>query len=181
MRRQCTITDEYGVDHFTRRATDDKLSNMKELSLQTIVAWLKSNDARHALDEKNGVLFVLRDDAEEPHLRILDRSERGMLTWAIVLPFEIPSERQMHVCVALNLINSASFMGAWILNTQKREVYFRVTVPIVGTAWDGEALAYMVQLMLSTTGQLREPIRKVALEGADPRAVLQLKGTGPAA
>ena len=145
---------------------------MNPASLELVRSWLTQRNLYHLYDADSQSVLITRENVETAHVRVVDRPERGMMTWAIVLPFTVPDDRHLPVAEALNLLNSASFMGSWVMNTQRSEVYFRATVGTIGVQWDEAAIEYLLRVVVTTADQLGEMVRRVAKEGAAATTVL---------
>jgi hypothetical protein len=104
-------------------------------------------------------------------LLFIPRPERDMLTVAITLPFVAPPERFPVLTVALATLNVRSYMGAWILNPERGEVYFRVTLPTLETDFSDDALRFVARVVLSSAEAMAQPLFAIAHEGASPDIV----------
>lgn len=135
--------------------------------------------------------FPFDDEAEElalPHtllektayLVLIPRPERGMVTIAVTLPFSVPKERFAAVGEALTLLNARSYMGAWILNANKGEVYFRISVPALDVLYTDQALRFVVSIVASSAETMAGPLRAVGLEGAPPDTITSAAPAGTA-
>jgi hypothetical protein len=127
--------------------------------------------------ERLGLAFRYSDEAGQIAVlcRVLDvdvpmvfipRSERGMLTLAITLPFSVPADRFGEVSTALTLLNARSYMGAWILNADKGEIYFRITVPALDVTYTDQALRFVAGIVASSAETLAARLHAIAKEGA---------------
>jgi hypothetical protein len=106
-------------------------------------------------------------------LVLIPRPERGMLTLAVTLPFAVPSERHAAISESLTILNARSFMGAWILNTEKAEIYFRITVPAKDLEYSDETLHFVASLVESSAEAMAKPLYAVAHQGATPELIAQ--------
>lgn len=134
--------------------------------------------------DRLGLAYRYSDEAGQIALpcRLLDvdvpmvfipRAERGMLTLAITLPFQVPSERFTEVGAALTILNARSYMGAWILNSDKGEIYFRVTVPALDVTYSDQALRFIAGVVVSSAETLAASLHAVAKQGAAAASVSQ--------
>ena len=94
-----------------------------------------------------------------------------MLTLLLVLSVEAPAERRAELARALGLLNSTSFMGAWVLNSGTGEIYFRITLPTRGARYDDDAIDFLVDVAVGTVDGRSGPIGRV-IEGAPAESVL---------
>jgi hypothetical protein len=109
-------------------------------------------------------------DSDVP-LVFIPRLERGMLTMALTMPFSVPRDRYVQVGQALTLLNARSYMGAWILNLEKGEIYFRITVPALDVVYTDQSLRFVASVVASSADTMSKPLRAVACEGARPETV----------
>ena len=142
------------------------------LTLDGVKSWCERKKLRYMTNEPLGQIAIPRPVDPPQSIRVIPRPERGMLTFAVALPFAIPKDRHLAVDQALSLANSATFMGAWVLNHQRNEAYFRITVPTRGVAYDDAAVEYLLQIVIATVDRVTPGLRAVALEGAPPERVL---------
>ena len=99
-----------------------------------------------------------------------------MFTLALPLLWSPPEGRYPQMDAAIGLLNASTYMGAWILNHARGEVYFRVTLPMNGLQIDDDGLLNLVRIVFGTVDSVSGPLRAVALEGADPSSVLPKQG-----
>lgn len=126
-------------------------------------------------DEVSQVAVLCRVLETEVPLMFIPRLERGMLTMALTMPFAIPRERYPQVAQALTLLNARSYMGAWILNAEKGEVYFRISVPALDVAYTDPSLRFVATVVVSSADTMAKPLRAVACDGARPETVADAK------
>ncbi len=100
-------------------------------------------------------------------------SERGMYMFALALPFAVPAARAEAVALATALLNSQTLMGAWAINTDKGEIYFRITLPTRGAELSDEGLAFLWQVIASTVEQFAPAFYRIASEGAPPSSIVE--------
>lgn len=99
--------------------------------------------------------------------------ERGMYMFALALPFVVPPARAEAVALATAILNSQTLMGAWALNTDKGEAYFRITMPSRGLEVTDEALRFLFQVIASTAEQFAPAFYRIATQGAAPGSVVE--------
>jgi hypothetical protein len=109
-------------------------------------------------------------DVDVP-LVFIPRPERGMLTMALTMPFVVPADRYSAVAEALTLLNARSYMGSWILNMDKGEIYFRITVPALDVTYTDQALRFVASVVASSSETMARSLHEVAVEGAPPQTV----------
>lgn len=139
------------------------------LSYRTVKAWAERLKLPFRANEETGQIAVRCRllDSDVP-LLFVPRPEREMLTVAITLPFTVDNERFSPIEVALSSLNVRSYMGAWILNQEQGEVYFRVTLPTLETEFSDEALRFVARVVLGSAEAMAAPLREIAKAGADP-------------
>jgi hypothetical protein len=59
-------------------------------------------------------------------------------------------------------------MGAWALNREFGELYFRVTLPVVDIQYTDAGVLYAAQVVLGTSEKAAPALRAIALDGAEP-------------
>jgi len=150
-----------------------------ELSLDAIRGWCDRAGFRYLYNEKLGQLALPRDQGQPP-IRVVPQPERKMLTLAVVLPFAVPEDRFDAVARAATLANSSSFMGSWVLNSQKGDLYFRVTLPTLGVRYDDQSLRFVINVVVGTSNILAKAFYDVAIEGGSHELILEAqKGIRP--
>lgn len=142
------------------------------LNYANLKSWAERLGLTFRYSDEVGQIAVLCRllDIDVP-LVFIPRPERGMLTLAVTLPFVVPAERFAEVAQALTLLNARSFMGAWILNADKGEIYFRITVPALDVSYSDQALRFVAGLVASSAETLVAPLYAVAREGAPAASV----------
>ncbi|MCB9675871.1 MAG: hypothetical protein H6737_12185 [Alphaproteobacteria bacterium] len=121
-----------------------------------------------ALDQ----IAIPRPDRRGWALRLVPRPEKGMLTIAYPLPGHIPQERMAALAASANLMNARTFMGAWVVNWETSEMYFRETVPTQGVEYTDDSVRELLQIVIGTV-ELMVPRLDAVLKGAEPEAVLE--------
>lgn len=109
-------------------------------------------------------------DREAP-LYIVTRPERSMVTLAMPLPFAVPAERLPFIGEAVTRLNSATFMGTWILNVETGEVYFRVTLPSRDAEYGDHCLLFVLRLVVSTVERAAKGLHQIAFGDATVQQV----------
>jgi hypothetical protein len=142
------------------------------LSLPAVRAWCERNQIRCLVNEKLGQIAIPRPLEPDMALRFIPRPERGMMTVAFPMPFVVPTDRQPEMREALSLANSSSFMGAWVLNGGKGEVYFRVTLPTEGVLYTDDGLRFVLQVVIGSAEGLVGRLRRVAAGEAAAASVI---------
>lgn len=102
-------------------------------------------------------------------LMIIPRTERGMVTLAITQPFTVPLERYPLIGEALARLNASSYMGAWVLNFDKGEIYFRITLPSLDNEYTDQGLFFAARVVVSSAEAMAQRLMDV-MTGALPPA-----------
>lgn len=145
------------------------------LTLDSLRAWCERQNLRCLHNAELGQLAIPRLIDRDAPIRIIPRPDRRMMTFAMLLPFQVPEDRYEAVSRAATLANSSSFMGAWVLNSQRGELYFRITLPTSGALYDDEGIRFVVQVLVGTVDTLANAFHQVAVEGADFQRVLDVQ------
>src|SRR3954469_11996349 len=121
------------------------------LTYPHLKSWADRLRVPYRFNEEVGQVAVLTRvmDADVP-LVFIPRPDRGMLTMAVTLPFAVPGERYPAIGESLTILNARSYMGAWILNSDKGEIYFRITVPAMDLEYSDETLRSFASLVVSS-------------------------------
>ncbi|MEZ4315933.1 MAG: YbjN domain-containing protein [Myxococcota bacterium] len=148
------------------------------------------SDAPYTLDydtlcgfcERQGLTFFTNEELQQLAIpsperpgwavRIVPRPDRGMVTLAYPLPGRIPGDRLDDLVVAANLLNARTFLGAWVVNHEAAEMYFRQTVLTQGVAYTDASVRELVQLVVGTAEMMIERLDAV-LKGEAPEVVLE--------
>ncbi len=148
------------------------------LSYSTVKAWAERLKLPFRASDEAGQIAVRCRllDSDVP-LLFIPRPERDMLTVAITLPFVAKTERFAALTTALATLNVRSYMGAWILNPERGEVYFRVTLPTVDTAFSDDSLRFVARVVLSSAEAMAQPLYAIAHEGASPDIVAKTRSS----
>lgn len=146
--------------------------NSFSLSYRTVKAWAERLKLPFRANDDAGQIAVrcrlLENDVP---LLFVPRPERDMLTVAITLPFVVKTDRFDAMTTALSTLNVRSYMGAWILNPERGEVYFRVTLPTLETEFTDDALRFVARVVLSSAEAMAQPLYSIALDEANPDIV----------
>lgn len=119
------------------------------LNLENLAQWCVRQKLNYFVQENGRMVVIPRGPGEVP-VRVIERADRGMMTWAIGLALTVPEARRTELSRAVTLLNSSSFMGAWVVNQATGELYFRITVPTRGLTWSDEGVLFLVQVLIGT-------------------------------
>jgi hypothetical protein len=139
----------------------------KPLSVERMLEWSAQNEQEILTNTAlpNQLLFPRPLGVELP-VRVVFFSERGLCWMQIELSQEISASKQEVVTRALTLLNSASYMGAWVLNSRRGKLYFKLSILTDGVLYTDAAITRLVQTLTSTVTQTAPSLLKVALQDA---------------
>ena len=143
------------------------------LSYETLLGFCKRKDLHvlpNAAQQQIVLLYqILGMDAP---LMLITRPEQGMVTVAVTLPFHTVPEHHGRLADALTYLNTAAFMGAWVLDREGCQVAFRVSVPALDTEYSDDGLLFVAQVVATTAATMAERVLRVAEGKAPPESVL---------
>lgn len=145
------------------------------LDLASVRAFLDRSQITYLVNDELKQLAIPRPDRQGWAVRVVARDERGMLTVAYPLPGAIPSDRIEALTLAANLLNARTFMGAWVLNRDTAELYFRQTVPTDHVLYDDTSVRQVLQIVIGTVERVLPRLDRV-LKGEDPSVVIEPDG-----
>src|SRR5258706_7386283 len=109
------------------------------LSFDTLKAWCERQQYQFSENAQLGQLAIHYQLFGQPApLLVLPQKDRGMVMLVMKQPFAVPAERRPDVARATVLLNATTFMGAWVVNSQTGELFFRVSVPALDTQYSDE-------------------------------------------
>ncbi len=137
------------------------------LNMERVLEWAASHEQEVLTNpsQTNQILLPRPFGVELP-VRVVFFAERGLCWMQIELSQEIPAPRQAEVVQALNLINSASYLGAWGLSTRHSKLHFKMSVLTDGVSYSDAAITRLIKTLTSTVAQTARPLLLVALKGA---------------
>jgi hypothetical protein len=143
------------------------------LSFENLKAWCQRNQYEFSEDAKRKHLAVHQSLlGQAAPIMMLPQLYRNMLVMVMRQPFDVSPERHAAIIDAAALLNSTSFIGAWALNREFGELYFRVTLPVVDIQYTDAGVLYAAQIVLGNSERAAPALRAIALEGADPIATI---------
>lgn len=105
-------------------------------------------------------------------LVFLPQLDRGMVMLVMRQPYAVPAARFVAVTQAATILNASSFMGAWVLNDEKAELYFRVSIVALDTRYTDESLLHVARVVVGSSEVAAPVLRAIALDGAEPGAAI---------
>ncbi len=144
------------------------------LTYPNLKGWADRLRVPYRFNEEVGQVAVLTRvmDADVP-LVFIPRLDRGMMTMAVTLPFTVPEARNPAVGESLTILNARSYMGAWILNADKGEIYFRITLPAMELEYSDETLRVFAALVVSSAEAMAKLLYSVAHQDAKPQVIAE--------
>lgn len=143
------------------------------LTHDAIRGWAERKSLRLLENKELGQIALPRPQDPNQAIRFIAMPDRNLMTFALPLLFAVPQDRYPAFTQAISLANSATFAGAWVLNHTRGEAYFRITMPTVATGYTDASLDFLASLMFGTADRVGPKLMKVALEGAEPKTVLE--------
>jgi hypothetical protein len=139
------------------------------LNYQNLKAFCERQNFRFLQNDERGQLAVVYPLLEkEALLQLLPFADRHMVTLAMAMPFLVPAARFSAVAEALTRLNARTYMGTWVLNTDKSEVYFRVTLPALDNEWTDDSLLFAARVVVSTAEQFAADLLRIARDSPTP-------------
>ncbi len=133
------------------------------LNYQNLKAFCERQNFRFLQNDERGQLAVVYPIlGKDALLQLLPFSDRNMVTLAMAMPFLVPSTRFQAVSDALTRLNARTYMGTWVLNIDKAEVYFRVTLPALDNLWTDDSVLFAARMVVSTAEQFAGDLLRIA-------------------
>jgi len=133
--------------------------------VNNVAAWCQRKGLAFFVSETNGYLHLPHPANQDWSIRVIPREDRNMISFGLVVPFEIPADRFEEIERTISYLNSRTFMGAWVLNHGSNSLYFRVTLPSGDSLYSDEGLLFVIQVIFGTSNASGQVLQKVALEG----------------
>ncbi len=149
------------------------------LAPEAVKAWCDRNNIQFVVNEELGQLGIPLPLGEGYLLRVITRADRHMMTLVVPLPVRVPPALINEVSKATALANSATFMGAWVLNHGKGEIYFRVTLPTKGVTYTDEGFKWVLDVMVQSLRAVVPSLGRILREGAPAASILNAPKPGP--
>jgi hypothetical protein len=144
------------------------------LSFENLKAWCVRQSYQFSENAQLQQLAIHYQLLGQPApLMVIPQLDRGMLMFVMAQPFKVPEERRLDVMRAAALLNAQTFMGAWVINTQTGELFFRVTIPALDTQYSDQVVLHVARVAVGTSEKVAPALKAIALDGADPVSSLQ--------
>lgn len=143
------------------------------LSYDNLVAWCQRQGYQFSENIELGQVAVHYTLLGQPApLMILPQLSRGMVMLVMRQPYVVPVDRRPAVADATARLNATSFMGAWAINRDAGELFFRATVVALDVGYSDAGLLHVGRVVVGTSEQAAPALRSIALDGADPAKAL---------
>jgi hypothetical protein len=143
------------------------------LTFDNLKSFCERQQFQYLSNTELGQLAVLyKILGKDAPLIIIPRLERGMMTLTITLPFSVPLERYPLIGEALARLNASSYMGAWVLNFDKGEVYFRVTVPALDNEYTDQGLFFAARVVVSSAEAMAQRLTDIVSGALAPKDII---------
>jgi hypothetical protein len=143
------------------------------LNFENLKSFCERQKFQFLVNVELGQLAVLyKILGKDAPLILIPRLERGMLTLALALPFRVPLERYPLIGEALARLNASSYMGAWVLNFEKGEIYFRVTLPALDNEYTDQGLFFAARVVVSSAEAMAQRLSDVMAGTLAPKDIL---------
>jgi hypothetical protein len=136
------------------------------LTLENLRALCQRQDLACKINEGTGQIALLhRILDEDAPLYIIPHPGRGMVSFALPLPFRVPLDRLALVAEAANRLHRASRLGTWVVDLETGELRFGVTLPTHGVEYGDDGVLFVIRVVVSTVEAAAADLRDVALGG----------------
>jgi hypothetical protein len=142
-----------------------------QLDYDGIQAFCERTGLAHLKNPELQQVAIPRPMREGFAVRVVPRPERNMCTFAYPLPIQLPLDRLDAFEAAANRMNGRTFLGAWVVNRDTREIYFRQTVFLKGATHTDESVEEILKLVVGTVEIMLPKLNEV-LHGKGPDVVL---------
>jgi hypothetical protein len=143
------------------------------LSFDTLKAWAQRQKYEFSENPQLGQLAIHYALLGQPSpLLVLPEPARGMVMFVMKQPFTVPPERRAAVVEAAAMLNSTSFMGAWVLNPNTGDLVFRVTVAALDIGYTDAGVLHVARVVVGTSERAAPALKAVALDGVAPAQAL---------
>jgi hypothetical protein len=140
-----------------------------QLSFENLKAWCQRQKYEFSENTQLGQLAIHYQLLGQPApLLVLPQFDRGIVMFVMRQPYQVPEDRRVDIARSASLINAQVFMGAFVVNSNTGELFFRVSVPALDTQYSDQALLHVARIAVGTSEKLAPALKAVALEGADP-------------
>ena len=143
-----------------------------KLSLKTLKTFCDRNEIQYLENEQLGQIGIPTPLGQGIMIRVIPQEERNMVTLALPIPLQVPPNLIQEVARATSLANSGLFMGAWVLNHAKGELYFRISLPVQGVSFNDEALLFSLNVIVGTVRGVGDAFLNIIREGAPAESIM---------
>lgn len=143
------------------------------LSFASLIRWCEHNEYEfHANDELEQIAIRYGLMEKPTPLMIIPQWDSGMVVFAMRQPYQVPVERIDALLAATNRLNSMSFMGAWSMNAETRELFFRAALPVEDVQYTHNGVLAVARAVVGNSESATPTLHAIAMEGADVETAL---------
>ncbi len=142
-----------------------------ELTFANLKAWCVRNDYDHqANEELEQIALIYRLMDKLTPLMLIPQP--GIVVFAMRQPYQIPPDRVAAVLQATNRLNALSFLGAWSVNEESRELFFRVAAIVDSIHYTDSSVLALAQAAVGNSEKAMSTLHAIAIENADVETAL---------
>ena len=143
------------------------------LSFQSLVSWCERHEYEfQANDELEQIAIRYGLMETSTPLMIIPQWDSGMVVFAMRQPYQVPEDRVAAILAATNRLNSMSFMGAWSVNIDSRELFFRVAIPVQEIQYTDNGVLAVARAVVGNSETATPTLHAIAIEGTDTDTAL---------
>ena len=136
------------------------------LTLENLKDLCQRHGLTFKLNEELGQIAVLHQIlGEDAPLYIIPYRGRGMVSFILPLPLRVPPARLPFIGEATTRLNSASYLGTWVLNIETGELYLRATLPAMGAEYSDEGVLFVIRVVVSSVEAAAAGLSQIVLAG----------------
>jgi hypothetical protein len=143
------------------------------LTFASLVDWCEHNEYEfQANDEREQIAIRYGLMEKSTPLMIIPQWENGVVVFAMRQPYQVPTDRVDALLTATNRLNSMSFMGAWSMNADTRELFFRAALPVENIHYTHDGVLAVARAVVGHSEAATPTLHAIAMEGADVETAL---------
>jgi hypothetical protein len=143
------------------------------LKFENLKDWCERNEYEFAAQgdlEQIAINYQLMDQSAP--LMFIPMKDRDLYVLAMRQPYTVPADRFTAILTATNRLNALSFVGAWSLNVDSGELFFRLGLTVADIVYTDKGLLSYARAVVGNSEQATPTLHAIAIEGADPEAAL---------
>lgn len=131
--------------------------------------------------ERHEYEFQANDEIEQIAIRygLLEKStplmlvpQEGLMMFVMRQPYQVPAERVDAILVAANRLNSIAYIGAWSMNNDTRELFFRLALPVEDVLYSDKGVLAAARAVVGNSEAATPTLHAIAIESADVETAL---------